>query len=150
MTLTENALMADITALDTQKDDRGAWLKNAAGYTVVVSPQNETALWKILNTEEQVDSANNTKNRVYALRNKIKPVTWKELGASYTGWFVFARGRDAEGMPKGAGGLMAQWRQRPEFEKESDLKTHSVSYGVTMSFRAWHETWRGSVGHLSA
>lgn len=140
VTLTENALNTAITALGTQKDQRGAFIRRPKTYTLVVSPQNETRAWQLVNSEKQVDSANNAKNRLYSMRDRIKVVTWNELGASYTGWFVFTNNH----------GLNWKWKKRPEFKKEPDLKTNSVAYGMTMRGVPFVESWRGAIGYLPA
>lgn len=138
--LTENNLMTAITALNTQRDDRGAFIRRAASYTLVTSPQLETTGWKILNTEQQTNSANNDKNRVYSMKGKIKHAVWNELGASYTGWFVLSDRHQ----------IMWKWRKRPEFKKEPDLKTNSLAYGMTMRGVSFHESWRGAIGAPSS
>lgn len=140
LSLTENNLMTVITSIQTQKDDRGAQLRNPTKYTLVTGPALDTKGWQILNTDKQTDSANNTKNRVFSMKSSINQVCWKELGASYTGWFVLAEGHQVN----------FKWRKKPTFDKESDLSTNSLRYGMTMRGVAFHESWRKTAASIPA
>lgn len=137
VSLTANNVMTDITAIDTQKDDRGGWLRKSRTYTVVTSPQLRWSAWEIFNTDKQVNTANNTKNPLYAMRDQIKHVVWNELGASYTGWFTFGDRHTLDWL----------WRLKPTFAKDADFAIHAIKYKMTMRGAGRHKDWRYTVGH---
>lgn len=144
LSLTEPNLFTVINAIDTQKDSNGSPLKGKGGkggYTLVTGSYHRRTAWTLLNTEDQVGSANNDKSIVYSMKSKIKHVIWDEIAADYTGWWVFKN--DFKG-------IKFLWMDRPYQSKESDLNTNALRYGSNSSGRAFWDTWLGSYASLPA
>lgn len=140
LSLTEPNLFMVINAIDTQKDSNGAPIKgDRGGYVLVTGPALRSKAWTILNTEQQIGSANNDKNIIYSMKSKITPVVWDEFPLDFTGWFVFK---------KGFHGLKFLWMEKPYNDKESDLNTNSLRYSMNSSGRAFWDTWLGSYASL--
>lgn len=134
--LSQANIYSAITALDTQLDDRGDWIENTGGYTLLTGPTNWARLGEILKTDRQVDTHNWNKNLLGA--QDINPVICKYLGASYTGWWLIAKNRNP---------LQFKWRQKPQYDENVDFDANAVKYKVTMRGAAYHRDWRGIAGY---
>lgn len=137
VSMTPNNIMTDISAIETQKDDRGGWMRSSKTYNIVMGEQLRWTASEIFNTDKAVYSANNTANPLYDMRDKITRTIWKELGTSYSGWFTFGDRHTLEWL----------WRQRPKFSKDGDWAVNAIKYKMSMRGVARHKDWRHAIGH---
>jgi hypothetical protein len=136
--LTAANVMTAITAVETQRDDRGEFVSTSDKYKLIVPPSLRWKAIEILKTSGQVDTANNTINPLKGLN--ISSVVVKTLdranGASYTGWFLQNENHE----------LRFRWREKPTFQKDSNLTANSLEYAMFMQLAHYHADWRGIIG----
>lgn len=134
-------LMTAITALDTQRDDRGDFISTSSTYNVIVPPNLRWKAIEIVNTMNEVGTANNTVNALKYADITLKTVEVKTLdranGSTYTGWFVQ---NDAHTMHW-------KWREKPTFDKNVDFDARAVKYAMFMAGAHFHDDWRSIVGY---
>lgn len=140
--LSQANLYSAITALDTQYDDRGDWIENTGGYTLLAGPTNWSRVGETLRTDRQLDTHNWNVN-LLAKKGEtpggmIDPVICKYLGASYAGWWLISKERNP---------LWWLWRQKPKYDENVDFDANAVKYKVTMRGAAYHKDWRGIAGY---
>ena len=138
--LTAPNVMTAITAIDTQRDDRGEFVSTGNVYSILHGPTNRWKVIEITKTAGQVDTANNTVNALKNAEITVKGVEIKTLdranGSAYTGWFVQNDSHQ----------LWYKWRDRPEFEKNVDFDANALKYKVTFRGASFHKDWRGIAG----
>jgi hypothetical protein len=137
--LTETTLFNAITAIDTQRDDRGEFISTGKKYKLIYGPSNRRQALEILKTQGQVNTANNTVNTTKYL-GEIEGVEVKTLdranGSAYTGWFVFNENHQ----------LWYKWRERPTFDKSNDFDARALKYAVFFRGAHFHKHWAGTYG----
>lgn len=139
--LSQANLYSAITALDTQLDDRGDWIENTGGYTLLYGPALNSRVLEVLKTDRQLDTHNWNKNLLEGGdigSGMITPVQCKYLGATYTGWWLISKNRNP---------LYWRWRQKPKYDENVDFDANAVKYKVTMRGAVYHRDWRGIAGY---
>ncbi|MFA6958588.1 MAG: hypothetical protein WC538_22185 [Thermoanaerobaculia bacterium] len=137
---TPSVVMAGISAMNTQRDDRGNLMRAPKKWKVVTTEANRWKCDEIFDTEKAVYSAENQKNPLYKIRGDIERVIWNELGPTYTGWFILGEGHK----------LQWKWRDHPEFSKDSDFSANALKYGMTMRGVPFHDDWRKVICYPSS
>lgn len=136
--MTETTVFNAITAIDTQRDDRGEFISSGKKYTVIYGPSNRRQAMQIKNTQNQVETANNTVNVTKGLN-----IEWVEVktldranGSAYTGWFVTNENHQ----------MWWKWREKPTFEKNVDFDARALKYAMFMRGAHFHKHWAGTYG----
>lgn len=135
--MSANSIDAMITTVGLQLDDRGDYLSDTGGVTVVASQTDRSRLYEILKTKGQVDSANNNVNKLD--QYDIKPVVNRYLNlqaASYSGYFVLASGHSFKWL----------WRKKISFGQDTDFDANAKKYKARMRGEGYVKDWRGSIG----
>ena len=136
--LSATTVDAMATALDLQLDDRGDYLANSGTLKLLVSATDASRAYEILNTKGQVDTANNTVNRLN--RRDIEVVEnryFNVLAAAYAGYFLL---RD------GAHSANWKWRKKPVFGKDADFDAVALKYRARFRGVGFVTDWRGAIG----
>jgi hypothetical protein len=126
------------TTLDLQMDDRGDYLSTDGALKLIVSASDASRAYEIINTRGQVDTANNTVNRLD--RRKIEVIENRYLNvlaASYAGYFL---------LREGAHSLTWLWRKKPQFKQDSDFDAVAMKYRARFRGVRFASDWRGAVG----
>lgn len=136
--LSATSIDAMATTLDLQLDDRGDYLADTGKLKLIVSGTDFPRAWEILNTKGQVDTANNTVNRLD--QYEIEPIKNRYLNvlaATYSGYFL---------LREGAHSLTWMWRKKPQFKQDSDFDAVAQKYRGRFRGVRFAKDWRGSVG----
>lgn len=120
-TISATTLDNMMVGLRLQVDDRGDYLMPGnSKATLVYSPSDSGKVYELLKTRGEVDSANNTVNRLD--RFTFKPVEncyLNTLGAAYHGYFLLVDGVHS---------LNWKWRLEPKFGQENDFDAVAQKY----------------------
>lgn len=136
--LSANAVDTMSTALDLQLDDRGDYMAIDGTLKLVVSATDASRAYEIIQTRGQVDSANNTVNRLN--RRNIDVIENRYLNlqaASYSGYFL---------LREGAHSLKWLWRKKPRFAQDSDFDAYAKKYKANFRGTTYIKDWRATIG----
>jgi hypothetical protein len=136
--LSASTVDAMATTLDLQLDDRGDYLSTDGTLKLIVSASDASRAYEIINTKGQVDTANNTVNRldrrtIEVIENRYLNV----LAASYAGYFL---------LREGAHSLTWLWRKKPVFARDGDFDAVALKYRARFRGVRFAKDYRGTVG----
>lgn len=127
-----------VTTLNLQVGDNGDYISKSGKNILVVSETDATRAWEIMNTQGQVDSANNNVNVVNKHKWKVVENPYLNVNAAtYSGYFV---------LREGVHGLIWFWRKKPVFAKDNDFDAIAMKFRARMRGNSYVKDWRGAVG----
>ena len=133
-----SALEAAYTNMMLIEDDRS----NVTPYVpkiLVCHPNDMFTAKKILGSSKDPDSANNTIN---PLEGALELIVWPYL-TDTDAWFLLTAKSERVAGPSGP---MLQWRQKADFEKDTDIDTRSATFNSMERFVCGTVNWRGVYG----
>lgn len=130
--LTETSLSQARIDIGKFTDDRDLRI-NVQGRLLLVPIDLEPTAAKVLNSQYEVDTANNAINPVY---NYVPYQSWKYL-TDTDAWFIVT---DAEE------GLMSFERWAAEFDRDNHFDTKNLRFSATKRWSQGYADWRGLYG----
>jgi phage major head subunit gpT-like protein len=121
-------------------DDRGLRI-NVMAKTLFVPTELQFTADKILKTEYEVNTANNTINPV---KGKLKPVVSPFL-TDTDAWFILTDVTESQN-----DGFISYQRRKAEMERDNEFMTQNLSFQGSMRFSAGCTDWRGAWGSSGA
>lgn len=133
--LSVSGLEAAIQNMQLITDDRGM-ITPHTGRILLVHPADQWTAKKILGSEKDPDSANNTIN---PLKGGLDIMVWPYLSDS-DAWFVLGTKEDRDQGP------MIIWSKRPDFVRDTNSDTRVAKFNSVERFVVGAVQWRGCYG----
>jgi hypothetical protein len=126
---------AALTNLNLITDDAGT-ITPYQGKTLMVSAQDEWTARKLLGSEKDPDSANNTINPLKGgLTILVNPYL-----TDTDAWFILCEKSDRELGP------MLLWRKRPDFKSDTNIDNRTMKWNSLQRYSVGAVDWRGVYG----
>lgn len=138
--LSQTTLEQALIFIGRWTDDRGLRI-NVMAKTLFVPTELQFTADKILKTEYEVNTANNTINPI---KGRLKPVVSPFL-TDTDAWFILTDVTESQN-----DGFVSYQRRKAEMERDNEFTTQNLSFQGSMRFSVGCTDWRGGWGSSGA